>query len=167
MGDEDKAFNFADSFVDSIDTIGQKFHIGEKAVADGDTVTHGLSATPDQILLTSSVAGVIPSFSSAGASTFQVDITYMKWGKEADCINGSAFAHGLGEVPGAVLLTASVAGYIVDADWGNIDATNIQIFLHADDGTPVASGGASDVSWIALLNPTNTKDIQWQVIGDE
>jgi hypothetical protein len=73
----------------------------------------------------------------------------------------------LGEVPGAVLLTASVAGYIVDADWGNIDATNIQIFLHADDGTPVASGGASDVSWIALLNPTNTKDIQWQVIGDE
>jgi hypothetical protein len=166
MGDEGFAFCASIDFLNKVENYynGLLVHMGKKDVKNGDTISHGLTATPDYVFCTPTSGNRSLGVGSLGASTFTMAMQEKTFGK-ATVPAGTGqvtVTHNLSGTPGSVQCTPKANATF----WvSNTNATTFRINL-IDYVTGVAPVGAVDVYWHCDKNIGSTEEVHWMAMGD-
>lgn len=139
---------------------------GRTSVADGDTIAHGLGVVPDQIFVNGTAyRRLYITVQTVTTTTFTVGISRRKWGGATGLSNGSTVNHGVGETPDAVIAVSRDAS--IHAAVTAIGATNFTLgFYDLTTSPPVVYGaGAAKIYWEALVNSSNSYNVDWMAIS--
>ena len=164
MSDVDTSFYAAeDARITNV--YGTHVHMGITSVANGGTITHGLGATPDIIILTPTVAQREVAVTAKGSTTFTVSL--LQWNSGTGVASGGSgsITHGMATTPSCVQLTGALTA---DRLWKSGAATSTTIpitVLVASLG--MAPGGTSYCSWFARGTVDVAEDIHWIAIGNK